>query len=566
MVRLTRGNMSFSRDTDWLRGRLERSSRLWNTVRWLRPAQFWGRMWSRFYRPRPNLDKPPATREASGTWHPCARRASMSAPTTFRFLNVEHRLCSADDWTRSSLPALWLYNLHYFDDLVAENADDRTDWHRALMARWMSDNPPGRAVAWDPYPTSLRIVNWIKWSLSGRGLDDDLRHSLAVQIRWLRNRLEIHLLGNHLWANAKALIFAGTFFQGEEADQWLAKGMNIVRRELSEQILGDGGHFERSPMYHCILLEDLLDLLQLAWLFPRSLPENDVMAWQSTARRMFCWLRAMTHPDGDIGFFNDTSLGIAPNLNDLEAYAKALSLTLDRRPLASIEALPDSGYVRLDRGKIVLIADVGQIGPDYLPAHAHADTLSFELSLAGKRVFVNSGVSTYEVGAQRLHQRGTASKNALQVNGEDSSEVWSSFRVARRARPHDVMWGQDGETLYIRASHDGYKRLGLPSTMRHWRLEEQHLYVADRIVGKPANAVVRFHLHPAVEAALHEDRVDLYWNAQKVASMHFGGAKTCRLVDSCWYPEFGKTVANRCVEVLLAGSTMETRLDLESSN
>jgi hypothetical protein len=33
----------------------------------------------------------------------------------------------------------------------------------------------------------------------------------------------------------------------------------------------------------------------------------------------------------------------------------------------------------------VLILDVAPVGPDYLPGHAHADTLSFELSLFGQR-------------------------------------------------------------------------------------------------------------------------------------------------------------------------------------
>ena len=31
--------------------------------------------------------------------------------------------------------------------------------------------------------------------------------------------------------------------------------------------------------------------------------------------------------------------------------------------------------------KVVAIIDVAKIGPDYLPGHGHADTLSFELSI-----------------------------------------------------------------------------------------------------------------------------------------------------------------------------------------
>src|SRR5699024_2284498 len=187
--------------------------------------------------------------------------------------------------------------------------------------------------------------------------NEQTRHSLAVQVRWMRKRLEIHLLGNHLWANAKALLFVGTFFEGSEADKWLAKGLALIRRELDEQVLPDGGHFERSPMYHCILLEDLLDLLQLAALFPNAFPGKDVAKWRECVPQMMRWLRIMTHPDGEIAFFNDATIGVAPNYAALSAYASALSIEADEAPLEKLEPLRGSGYVRMEMGSAVLIAD-----------------------------------------------------------------------------------------------------------------------------------------------------------------------------------------------------------------
>ncbi|MFO1266416.1 MAG: heparinase II/III family protein [Rubrivivax sp.] len=109
----------------------------------------------------------------------------------------------------------------------------------------------------------MRIVNWIKWFLAGEPAQAPWLASLAVQARWLAQRLEWHLLGNHLFANAKALFFAGLFFEGREADEWLATGARILERELPEQVLDDGGQFERSPMYHALALEDVLDLLNV---------------------------------------------------------------------------------------------------------------------------------------------------------------------------------------------------------------------------------------------------------------------------------------------------------------
>ena len=158
-------------------------------------------------------------------------------------------------------PKLWLYNLHYFDGLAASADDEHRALQRRLVARWIAENPPGHGNGWEPYPISLRLVNWIKWSLSGEALDRAWLASLAVQARWLARHIEWHLLGNHLLANAKALLFAGLFFDGPEAWRWFEQGLSIYEREIPRQILADGGHFELSPMYHAIILEDFLDVL-----------------------------------------------------------------------------------------------------------------------------------------------------------------------------------------------------------------------------------------------------------------------------------------------------------------
>src|SRR5262249_17975544 len=147
----------------------------------------------------------------------------------------------------------------------------------------------------------------IKWVCSGHVPLEAAVHSLAVQARYLRRRLEYHLLGNHLLANAKALVFAGAFFDGDEALDWRATGLGILDRELSEQILADGGHFERSPMCHSIVLEDVLDLVALTRVFPSAAPREVVERWEAIARDMSRWLSAMCHPDGDIAFFNDAA-------------------------------------------------------------------------------------------------------------------------------------------------------------------------------------------------------------------------------------------------------------------
>lgn len=449
------------------------------------------------YRPRIDSRPAPEPRTAAGRWQGCARRPSLIGPETLRLLNVEHSLEHPADWNRRDWPRLWLYNLHYFDDLAADNGAERLPWQRELMRRWKIENPPANGVGWEPYPTSLRIVNWIKWALAGNTFDADALQSLAIQTRWLRKHLEFHLLGNHLWANAKALVFAGVFFSGDEPTHRFTRGLGLLKHELAEQILPDGGHFERSPMYHALVVEDLLDLVQLATLYPALFDATDHEHWRKVAAHMLHWLRVMTHPDGGIALFNDAALGVAPDYAALAAYAKHLHVPTDEATLKPLEVLADSGYVRMQQGDAVLIADVGRIGPDYQPGHAHADTLSFELSFKGKRLLVNGGTSTYEPGEERLRQRGTAAHNTVTLNDQDSSEVWAAFRVGRRARPHNIEWGETSDGLWLRAAHNGYAHLlGHPWHRREWRLSPTGLSVHDRIDGRFGHAEARYHIAP----------------------------------------------------------------------
>lgn len=537
---------------------------LWRTLRWLRPQQFLGRAWVHLHRPRVDDSAAAQPRAVRGGWLACERMASLTDARTMRFLGTSHEISTAAHWNHADLPRLWLYNAHYFDDLVASGAQTRSRWHRDLLRRWVVENPPGTGAGWEPYPTSLRIVNWVKWSWAGNRLDTPCVHSLAVQARWLRKRLEWHLLGNHLWANAKALVFAGAFFEGDEAGAWLRRGLSLIDRELQEQVLEDGGHFELSPMYHAIVLEDLLDLVQLGELHPALVGEGRTGHWRSTALRMLQWLRVMSHPDGGIAFFNDATFGVAPDLAALEDYAARLGLGGADPACSPLHWLPDSGYARAQCGPATMIADLGAVGPDYLPGHAHADTLSFELSLDRGRVLVNSGISLYEAGAERLRQRGTAAHNTLQLDDGDSSEVWSSFRVGRRARVRGVESAVEADHVRIAAEHDGYAwRPGRPIHRREWVLSPHRAVVADTISCRFDTAEVRFHVHPDWSIVVEDGTRGWLQGPSRRICWQVGGDASARACSSTWHPGFGESVQNRVLVVTLRQGRLDTSFSWE---
>lgn len=520
--------------------------RLFHTVRYLRPIQIWSRL-----RPKRRLDlrHPVSTlRKVTGRWaQPCQSDPALIASQRHIYLNQTAEISKASHWNDPSKPLLWLYNLHYFADLNATHAEQREQWHRQLIAKWVEENPPDKGVGWEPFPTSLRIVNWVKWALAGNDLDPEWHRSLGLQARSLRQSLEYHLLGNHLFANAKALIFAGCFFCGKEADEWLAKGLSLLQSELSEQILPDGGHFELSPMYQLICIEDVLDLINLSAAYPEAIAADHRDDWACSAAKMMEWSAAMSHPDGGLAYFNDAAMGIAPTLFQLVGYRERILGARDLKA-PSFTHLTASGFVRLEQDEMAALLDVGPIGASYIPGHGHADTLSFEMSVLGQRVIVNTGTSTYDPGERRAYERSTAAHSTVEIDRENSSEVWHNFRVARRAKPTAQAVEATDNGAKISCSHDGYRRLkGRPVHTRTWLLEGRQLAVTDRIAGAYRIALSRFHLHPDIKAIPMDDRaLRLEKPGGFSIRMEIDGA-SYRVYPSHWCAEFGLTHASEVI-------------------
>lgn len=535
----------------------------WHTVRHLALRQILTRIWFRLYRPRPSLAPAPPLRPPAGWVPPIPRESCLLSPTTFYLLS-EVGVLDRIGWDGPPMSKLWRYHQHYFDDLCASDADKRTQWHEQLLLRWVDENPPGQGVGWEPYPTARRIVNWIKWTRAGHVLPARCLDSLAVQARWLARRLEHHLMGNHLLVNAKGLLFAGLFFSGIEAKQWLERGLRLLRDQLAEQILSDWGHIERSPMYHALILEDLLDMKNMVQSNPPCGRCRDILGdlrLDDCIIGMLSWLQAMIHPDGEIPFFNDAALGLAPSYRELVAYTKRLGLDPPDFPAQRVQPLLPSGYVRLARGQATVLLDVAPLGPDYLLGHAHADTLSFELSVGSRRVLVNSGTSCYGESAERLRQRGTAAHNTVVIAGLDSSEVWKGFRVARRAQPVGLHIDESKAAVTtVSCGHTGYRWLrGRPHHRRQWTLWDEGLEVLDTVTGQYQWAEARFHWHPAWMVTLD--------GCDGLARHRTGCRLRWRVVEgrpslerTTYHPRFGMTEPNTCLSVQLINGRSRVRL------
>jgi uncharacterized heparinase superfamily protein len=390
--------------------------------------------------------------------------------------------------------------------------------------------------------------------------------------------LEIHLLGNHYMENGSALAFVGSCFEGPAAERWLSKGIEILESEIPEQIFPDGMHFELSPMYHSRILYLLSIMRATNHSRLRDLVDEPI-------DRMTSALRNICHPDGQISLLNDSAFRIYNDPKQLLEYGALvgrrdadstehdgrgggqdtnatcrLQSGQDRDGAIGAFSLPDAGYYGWrDECGNYLILDAGHVGPDYQPGHAHADFGSYELSLNGRRVIVDSGVHDYEYSELRRYSRSTAAHNTVEINGQNQSEVWGTFRVARRGKPLDVSWKPLESGFELSGSHNGYDRVkGRPRHTRKvkWDQGTTSLHIQDRIIsGQSVACVSRIHLHPDCEIVAQEDKVI---TVQYPEGKFIVEVERSYTVENGWYfPEFGKKLKHSLIVLPSSGRSCE---------
>ncbi len=509
---------------------MQKFIRLFHTVKYLKPIQIYYRFYY-FTRTR--------WRKLSGFRSPLAlsshSRVLMLQPSiasyvsrdedAFTFLNLSYTFENSIDWNCIAYGKLWTYNLNYFDFLhqPGMNREDGLSLIYDFIEKMDSHKD-----ALEPFPISLRGMNWIKFLLLQKIRDQKIDENLYAQYTILMDNLEYHLLGNHLLENGFSLLFGAYYFHD---GRLYAKAKEILTTELEEQVLDDGAHFELTPMYHQIMLYRVLDCINLVK--NNDYQQQELLSFlEEKADMMLGWLNVMTYENGDIPLLNDSAYGIAPTTKQLNHYTLSLGVNISD---LNIE-LKESGYRKYHSDRYECVIDIGHIGPEYIPGHAHADTFNFELYIDGNPFIVDTGLSTYEANIRRMTERGTASHNTVEVSETDSSEVWGGFRVANRA--YVTKLEENGSR--VTASHDGYfKKIGIIHT-REWQFDETQIIIKDSL-NKKAKAVARVHFHPDVTEELIKKHITI---SQQPVTSH-----ELRIMNYQYAPEFNKLVDAKVLEI-----------------
>ena len=522
---------------------------------------------------------------------------TVSAQTGFpsqgklTLLNEPQTVGNPIDWRCSELDVthLWRFHLHYHEFLLGiafadqellptraakqESAIHRdaatsetrcatieTDPKESIgvvwdtIHHWIEQNPLSLADvhsdAWHPFCISRRLRVWfLLLHEFGNSIpaDSPMKGSIWQQTNFLNDHLEEDLGGNHLLENLRALALPAAYLKCKDQNRWQNTVSRHVRRELLEQILPSGEHFERSPHYHIEMLDVVCDLYDATKEWDKELAGFCL----EVAERMASFLPQILHPDGSPALFSDgahenaeriTKLCQRVDLAQLDRRLNASDETANDQANSQVEVVTNGNYWKYRSNADCMIFDAGPIGPNHLPAHGHSDLLNFEASLDGNRFIVDTGTFRYGEGNQRDYVRSTEAHNCLEVDGLNQCDVWSRFRLGHRGNAQLDDVGNSGEFFWAKARHNAYRDLGIKVVHRLIVCSPHEWLVFDWFrSSRPHKLRSRLHFGPEVTTDLCDRHSFFSRVAGTSILVKSLNAEKLDLEPAEYYPDFGIT-------------------------
>ncbi len=503
----------------------------YNTLKYLKTIQIYYRLYyflqkkrkKQLYKTNKHIQSYPLSLKES-----IPSYTSYKGNNCFEFLNKEHHFHNEIEWNYAKFGKLWTYNLNYFEFLNQNEISK--DEGLALIYNYcnsITTIKDGLEAA----PISIRALNWIKFLSKHKIYDKTIDTTLFMQYELLFKNIEYHLLGNHLLENGFSLLFGAYYFHNEK---FYKKAKTILQKELQEQILEDGAHFELSPMYHQLMLFRLLDCINLLSNNSYKKDESFLKFLQEKAALMLGYLEQITFNNGEIPLVNDSALKVAPTTKELFEYAKRVQIKPILKELSS-------GYHMIKNNRYELFIDAANLEASYIPGHTHSDLFNFLLYIDKKEFIVDTGVSTYESNNIRSYERSVKAHNCITIEDENDTEVWSSFRVAKRAKVTKKKLSS--KTLFV--EHNGYVEKYNTYIQREFHYDNSSITILNKLLGEQKEAKLYLHFANNVQVTLHKNFIMTDFGV----SIYFSSYNSLKLQDSYYAKEFNKKIASKVLEI-----------------
>lgn len=407
----------------------------------------------------------------------------------------------------------WECALHGFGwlrHLAATDEPEAFQKGRELALDWIASDD-GQGVAWEPQILARRVISWISHTfvlLEGAepATYSTITRSLGRQVVRLAGTWRMAPDGYPRLFCLISLVLADLAVVGH--DKNLQKALQQLSLELKRQFLPGGSHASRNAQ---VLVEILVDLLPLSQCF-KSRGREPLPEISKTIRKAIVHLRQMRLGDGMLARFNGVGVAAPAGLATVLPYGDPDDEELRHKVTG--------GYVRLERGRSIVVVDSGSPPQLAFAAEASAGCLSFEMSSGADLIFVNGGMPGSASRDWEPQARATASHNTLCLAEYSSSKLLQNSTLQslvggmpiRNPSTVTCKFNEDSGAAVVETSHDGYmKRFKLV----HWRTislasSGGELAGVDKLA-RPHESVrmvrslpfaIHFHLHPDVACAI----------------------------------------------------------------
>ena len=494
---------------------LKKITNLFFTLKYLKISQIIWRFWLKLDR-RIVVDK----REAS------VNRLALLSPeiivhklSTFSLFNqIYNGKKLSDDYP------LKTYHLNYFDYIHNLEHQKGTE----LINKWIKENKDINHISWDPYPISLRIINWIFFLTKHNIENDEIYNSLFQQAFVLFRRREYHLLTNHLFKNIVAILFASVLFNENKWKKWAFKEL---KKQLNEQLTIDNYHFELSPTYHAIFTQDLMNIYNLL----NNNKEVEYLKFLNDLKQIIpetlYWCEYFSE-NGEYLKINDVNYEGCSALKELIKYAKLLGITISSKKHGN------QHYPVIKNKNLKLMMYCAEHQPSYNPAHSHDDLTSILLWYKNEPILIDTGNYCYDETEERDYSRSTKAHNCFTIKNETQSEMWKVFRIGRRSK---ILQKNISENE-ISCSHNGYKRFGV-NYSRTIKKIDSGFEIIDNFESKNNKSYkIYFHFHPETNLAKIENTLEI----NDTIRIEFQ-SNNWSMIETDYYPEMFQKAKKKTV-------------------
>jgi Heparinase II/III-like protein/Heparinase II/III N-terminus len=406
---------------------------------------------------------------------------------------------------------------------------------KEVLSDWIAKNPVGIGINWTiAMEAALRAMS-VCFLLN---LLSPFRHeeqpwlttvtrSLVQHLLYIEANIEFsHLLtSNHYLSDIIGLYCLSMFLEGEGMAARRRRYQRRIEAEMAKQVYEDGGDYEASTGYQVFVTQ----LFTTALLLMRAEHAAPATAFIERLRMMFRFLSTVASGSGRLPQVGDCDDGRTELLAD--DIQQMMHLPLSERnslrvpnllglgqrlfgegagdgddaawygltetagipyfqPQANpgsacpIKLLPKSGIGVLKHGSAELLFIAMPNGIFGRGSHTHNDKLSFVLRVGGQEVVCDSGTAGYGRDVKTRNRfRSTAAHNTLMIDGTEQNRIDCSprglFILGNEAAVSHIQEGREARGCFLRASHAGYRSLGITHTRTIRVVDDEWAYVIE---------------------------------------------------------------------------------------